>query len=67
MLTETEMTDTIDTADIAAILHVSREHVTDRVTKRTDFPKPKINVSRKLRRWDRAEVLAWASKAKQPA
>ncbi len=67
MLTETEMQDTIDTAEIAAILHVSREHVTDRITKRTDFPKPKINVSRKLRRWARSEVMDWASKAKQPA
>ena len=49
----------LDTAGIAALLGLSREHVTDRLTKRVDFPKPYINVSRRTRYWRTSEVLAW--------
>lgn len=49
----------LDTADIAAILGVTREHVTDRITKRPDFPKPFINVSRRLRYWRKSDVAKW--------
>ncbi|WP_314973049.1 hypothetical protein [Comamonas testosteroni] len=52
----------LDTAGIAAILGVTREHVTDRITKRPDFPKPFINVSRRLRYWRASEVQAWMTK-----
>lgn len=55
------MTETIDTAQIAQILGVSRKHVTERLVKRPDFPKPRINVSQKCRRWAEADVLAWAN------
>lgn len=61
------MNDTIDTARIAEILGVTRVHVTDKITKRPDFPRPVINVSQKLRRWSEAEVRAWAANAGQPA
>jgi predicted DNA-binding transcriptional regulator AlpA len=61
------MNETIDTARIAEILGITREHATDKVTKRPDFPKPVINASRKMRRWDEAAVRAWAAKAGQPA
>lgn len=56
----------LDTAGIAAVLGVTREHVTDRITKRPDFPKPFINVSRRLRFWRQSEVHAWIQKAGQP-
>lgn len=49
----------LDTAGIAALLGVTREHATDRITKRPDFPKPYINVSRRLRFWRASEVQAW--------
>ena len=49
----------LDTAGIAALLGLSREHVTDRLTKRMDFPKPYINVSRRTRYWRTSDVLAW--------
>ncbi len=49
----------LDTAGIAALLGLSREYVTDRITKRVDFPKPFINVSRKTRYWRTSEVHAW--------
>lgn len=49
----------LDTAGIAVLLGLSREHVTDRLTKRVDFPKPYINVSRRTRYWRTSDVLAW--------
>lgn len=49
----------LDTAGIAAMLGVTRVHVTDRITKRPDFPKPFINVSRRLRYWRTSDVKAW--------
>lgn len=53
----------VDTAGIAAMLGVTREHVTDRITKRPDFPRPFINVSRRLRFWRQSEVNAWMQRA----
>jgi predicted DNA-binding transcriptional regulator AlpA len=54
----------IDTAGIAQILGVSRAHVTDRLTKQHDCPKPFINRSQKLRRWKQDDVFMWATKGK---
>lgn len=53
----------IDTDGIARLLGVTRRHATDRITKRADFPKPVINVSRKIRRWRLSDVQAWAQRA----
>ena len=52
--------DLLDTAQIAELLGLSQKHVTDRVTKAPDFPPPAIAISRKTKRWNRADVLAWA-------
>lgn len=52
---------TLDTADIANLLGVSRAHVTDRIMKRPDAPKPVINLSRRTRRWDEAEIRRFAA------
>lgn len=52
----------LDTAGIAALLGVTRAHVTDRITKRPDFPKPFINISRRLRYWRQSEVQDWLEK-----
>lgn len=49
----------LDTAGIAALLGCTRQHVTSRVTKRVDFPKPYINVSRRTRYWRTSDVLKW--------
>jgi len=51
----------LDTAQIAELIGCTRAHVTDRLSKREDFPRPRINVSRKLRKWSEVEVLAWAA------
>lgn len=53
-------TDKLDTKQIADYLQRSREHVTDRITKRPDFPRPIIDRGRRLRFWARADVEAWA-------
>lgn len=55
----------MSTADIAALLGLSREHVTDRITKRLDFPKPFINVSRRTRYWRTVDVMAWLRRGAQ--
>lgn len=57
----------IDTAQIAEILGLTREYVTDKLTKRPDFPRPRVNVTRRLRRWSEAEVRAWAQQPKKAA
>ena len=59
------MTETLDTAQIAQLLGYCRRQVTERVIKRPDFPKPKINVSPRCRRWPREDVERWASQAGQ--
>jgi predicted DNA-binding transcriptional regulator AlpA len=51
----------LDTAQIAELIGCTRAHVTDRLSKREDFPRPLINVSRKLRKWSAADVMAWAA------
>lgn len=57
---EQTMPERIDTKQIADYLQRSREYVTDRLTKRPDFPRPVIDRSRRLRFWLRADVEAWA-------
>ncbi|ASI68532.1 hypothetical protein BA022_08155 [Diaphorobacter nitroreducens] len=56
----------VDTAGIAALLGCTRAHVTDRLTKRPDFPKPFINVSQKMRYWRLADVQAFMQGKRQP-
>lgn len=52
----------IDTKDIAQRLSLSREYVTDKLVKRPDFPRPKLNVNRKVRKWESDDVDAWVKK-----
>ncbi len=54
--------ETLSTQDIANLLRVTRQHVTDRLTKRHDFPKPIIKVSQKTKLWAREDVLRWAGR-----
>lgn len=55
----------VDTQDIAQFLGVTRQWVTDSITKRPDFPKPVINISRKTRKWSLEEVFKWSQKGSQ--
>lgn len=52
----------INTAQIAALLGVSRRHVTGRIVQRPDFPKPVLNLSQRVRGWSRDAVTKWAQK-----
>lgn len=53
------MSDFLDTKDIAQMLGVTRAHCVGRIVKRPDFPKPAVNVSQRLKRWRKNEVLKW--------
>lgn len=57
----------LDTAQIADKLNLRREYVTDRLTKRPDFPRPRIDLTQKTRRWAEADIEAWLRKRQQPA
>jgi predicted DNA-binding transcriptional regulator AlpA len=50
----------VDTKAIAQLLNVSRAHCVGRIIKRPDFPPPVLNVSQRIRRWRRVDVLRWA-------
>lgn len=48
--------ETVDTGQIAKMLNCSRANVTDRITKKADFPVPVVNASSRLRRWKLEDV-----------
>lgn len=56
------MTALLDTGQIAQLLNVTREHVTDKLTKRPDFPQPRVNLNRRMRRWSEADVMDWLTR-----
>ena len=49
------------TSDIARHFGVRRRTVTDKWTKRPNFPVPKQRISRKVVRWAADEVQAWST------
>lgn len=60
-------TERLDTGQIAEFLRVTRKHVTNRLTKSPDFPRPVIDRGRRLRFWLFADVEAWARGQSRPA
>lgn len=52
----------LGTGDIANMLGLSQKWVTDRITKNVSFPKPAINLSRRIRKWRRQDVETWLKK-----
>jgi predicted DNA-binding transcriptional regulator AlpA len=52
--------DLMTTKDISTLLGVCHRHCVERIMKRPDFPQPKVNLSRRLKRWSRTDVLKWA-------
>lgn len=61
------MTALLDTAQIATMLSLKREYVTDRLTKRPDFPKPRLALNQKTKRWAEADIREWMERHRQPA
>ncbi|MEN9885783.1 MAG: hypothetical protein RL758_361, partial [Pseudomonadota bacterium] len=51
--------DLVDTKQIAQLLGITRAHCVGRIIKRPDFPKPAINLSQRLRKWKRQDILKW--------
>ena len=49
--------DLIGTKDIARMLGITQSHCVGRIIKRPDFPKPAINLSQRIRKWKREDVL----------
>jgi predicted DNA-binding transcriptional regulator AlpA len=52
--------DLLTTKDISSLLNVNHRHCVERIIKRPDFPKPTVNLSRRLKRWNRMDILKWA-------
>jgi hypothetical protein len=57
MTTKNKNPDLLTTADIAEILGVSRQYVTDHLSKTPKFPSPVVNLSQVLRRWNKNDVM----------
>lgn len=51
--------DLIDTKTIAQMLGVTQAHCVGRIIKRPDFPAPTVNLSQRLRRWKKTDVMRW--------
>lgn len=54
--------DKLDTGGIAELLGVTRPFVTDKLTKRPDFPRPVVNLSQRLRKWRRRDIERYAAR-----
>lgn len=53
----TQNIELIGTKDIARMLQVSQGHCVGRIIKRPDFPKPAIDLSQRLRKWRKDDVM----------
>lgn len=54
----------VDTKRIAEVLGLSRTYVTDTLTKQPGFPRPVVDMSQKLRRWDWDDVARYLARRK---
>jgi len=61
------MTEPMTTEDIAKALKVSTRHAREKVVTRADFPRPAVALSRKMRRWDSADVQRWMESQRKRA
>lgn len=52
----------IDTRHIANMLGITRQWAVGSITKRPDFPAPVINLSQRIRKWSKNDVLNWIKK-----
>lgn len=53
----------VSTRDIALMMRLSQEYVTDEVVKRAEFPKPVVNRSQRVRFWDRDQVVNYLKRS----
>jgi predicted DNA-binding transcriptional regulator AlpA len=52
----------LDTEQIAQMYGLQRAYVTDRLTKRADFPAPFINLTRRIRKWKACDVTDYMAR-----
>jgi predicted DNA-binding transcriptional regulator AlpA len=52
----------IGTQHIANILGITRAWAVGSIIKRPDFPSPAINLSQRIRKWRRSDVVKWVQK-----
>jgi predicted DNA-binding transcriptional regulator AlpA len=57
----------IDITEIAQRLKLRRDYVRDKLVKTGDFPRPAINISQRIRKWEEEAIQAWLEKQKQGA
>ncbi len=57
----------LDLTDIAERLKLRREYVRDKLVKTGDFPRPAINISQRIRKWEEDAIQAWLEQQKQGA
>jgi predicted DNA-binding transcriptional regulator AlpA len=55
----------LDLDDIASMMKLSPAYVRDKLVKRSDFPRPALFISQKLRRWSVDDVASWIDSQKQ--
>lgn len=59
------MSNLLDLTDIAERLKLRREYVRDKLVKTGDFPRPAINISQRIRKWEEQAIQAWLEQQKQ--
>lgn len=52
-------------ADIAKLLGLSPRHVRERLVNKAGFPRPRIVLSTKTRRWDMDDIQTWVEQQKK--
>lgn len=60
----TQNIELIGTKEIAKLLQVSQGHCVSRVIKRPDFPKPVMNLSQRMRKWRKDDVMRFVGVVK---
>lgn len=55
----------LSATEVAQLLGICRKYFVNRISKRHDFPRPRIQVSRQTRFWDLEDVLRWASQPRR--
>jgi predicted DNA-binding transcriptional regulator AlpA len=50
------------TQEIANLLGITRAWAVGNIIKRPDFPSPAINLSQRIRKWRRSDVVKWVQK-----
>lgn len=59
------MSELIDITELAQALKLPRNYVRDSLVKKPDFPRPALNLSQRVRKWDAQDVRQWIERHRQ--